>query len=74
MKLSILSKSTFDIYVCFPRVSVFNVDKEFDDLQVGPQLRDLDTVCYFSKYDYGYVFEVTILGIGISIWVARNLL
>jgi len=74
MKISILNKKTFDVYICLPRVSVFSIDKDIDDLQVGPQFRDLDTVLYFSRYDYGYVFEFTILGLGISIWVARNLL
>ena len=52
----------------FPKI-LFHKKTE-DGFECGPYITNLDTGVYYSEYDYGKIFRVTVLGIGISItWI-----
>lgn len=48
--------------------------KTEEGFDCGPFISNLDTGIYFSKYDYGYVFQISFLGVGINItWTTLDI-
>jgi len=49
----------------FPKILFHK--KTDDGFECGPFIRDLDTGIYYSEYDYGKVFQISLFGIGIRV-------
>jgi len=41
--------------------------KTDDGIECGPFITKLDTGIFYSRYDYGYIFQISILGFGVNI-------
>lgn len=52
-----------DIKILLPHILFHK--KTDDGIECGPMFTKLDTGIYFCKYEYGYQFQVSILGFGI---------
>ena len=63
----ILSKDKFSIRLTHPKL-LLHRKSDFGDIECGPYLTDTETGIYYSRYDYGYVFKLQLLGFGIDIW------
>lgn len=60
--------TSIDIRITVPKL-LFLYKKHFEgDKDFGFHLTDLDTGIYLSRYDYGNIFKVQLLGFGIYIW------
>jgi len=66
MKINIFNKS--NILIEFTTPTVLLHKKTEEEIECGPYLTELNTGIYYSKYDYGYMLKVQILGFGLDIW------
>lgn len=66
MKINILNKSNIMIEFTFP--SILFHRKNEQEIECGPYLTDLNTGIFYSKYDYGYMLKLQVLGVGLDIW------
>jgi len=66
MKINILSRSNLLIEFTTPTLLVHRKDEQ--EIECGPYLTNLNTGIFYSKYDYGYMLKVQILGFGIDAW------
>ena len=67
MQIKILNKAYFLLEITTPDILIFKKD-EYGDLEIGPYITKTDTGVFFSKYDYGYMLKLKVLGFGIDIW------
>jgi len=66
MKINLFNKSNFFITLTTPKVLFHR--KEEQEIECGPYVTDLNTGVFYSKYDYGYIFKIQVLGFGIDCW------
>jgi len=66
MKICLLNKSNLFIAITTPSVLLHK--KEETDIECGPYITNLNTGIFYSKYDYGYMLKLQILGFGFDIW------
>lgn len=66
MKINILKKS--NLLIEFTTPSVLFHKKDEQEIECGPYLTELNTGIFYSKYDYGYMLKIQILGFGIDAW------
>lgn len=66
MKFNILNRSSIQVDITTPSVLFHRKDET--DIECGPYVTELDTGIYYSHYDYGRMFELKLLGFGLSIW------
>lgn len=67
MQIKILNKGYLLIEITTPEILVYKKD-EFGDIEVGPYITKIDSGFYFSKYDYGNMLKIKLLGFGLDIW------
>jgi len=65
--MRILDKGKLSIKITYPKL-LLHRKSDFGDIECGPYLTDTETGIYYSRYDYGYVFKLQLLGFGIDIW------
>jgi hypothetical protein len=66
MKLGIFNRSNFFLIITTP--SILFHKKDENEIECGPYLTELNTGIFYSKYDYGYMLKIQILGFGIDAW------
>ena len=66
MKINIFNRSNIFIVITTPNIVLHK--KNETEIECGPYLTDLNTGIYYSKYDYGYMLKLQILGFGLDIW------
>jgi len=66
MKLNLFNRSNILIEITLPSLLLHK--KNENEIECGPYLTELNTGIFYSKYDYGYMLKVQILGIGLDIW------
>jgi len=66
MKINILNRS--NLLVEFTTPSIVLHKKNETEIECGPYLTDLNTGIFYSKYDYGYMLKLQVLGVGLDIW------
>lgn len=66
MKLNILNRSNLLIEFTTPNIVLHK--KNETEIECGPYLTDLNTGIFYSKYDYGYMLKLQVLGFGLDIW------
>jgi len=66
MKINLFNKSNFLFEITTP--SILFHKKEESEIECGPYITDLNTGIFYSKYDYGYMLKIQILGFGIDAW------
>lgn len=66
MKFNIFNRSNLLIEITTPRVLLHS--KIENEIECGPYLTELDTGIFYSKYDYGYMLKLKVLGFGLDIW------
>jgi len=66
MKINIFNRSNILVEFTTPNIVLHR--KNENEIECGPYLTDLNTGIFYSKYDYGYMLKIQILGIGLDIW------
>lgn len=66
MKISLFNKSNLLVELTTPKILLHR--KEEQEIECGPYITDLNTGIFYSKYDYGYMLKVQILGFGFDVW------
>ena len=66
MKISVFNRSNILIDFTTPKILIHKNDEL--EIECGPYITELDTGIYYSRYDYGYMLKVKILGFGLDIW------
>jgi len=64
-----LKQHNYYVKVLIPFISIYK-DNFYGDFDFNIKV---DTNITFSKYEYGYVFNLTLLGFGIDVWIGRNI-
>ena len=67
MKLNVFDKGWLLVEFTLPEVILFRRD-ENDDLEIGLYITKIDTGLFYSKYDYGNILKIKVLGFGLDIW------
>ena len=65
--MNIINKEKLSIKITYPKL-LLHRKTDFGDIECGPYLTDTETGIFYSRYDYGYVFKLQLLGLGIDIW------
>jgi len=68
MQIKILNKGYLLGHITTPRLILVRKDKDNGEIEFGPYLTEVDTGIFYSKYDYGNILKVKVLGFGIDIW------
>jgi len=68
MQIRLLNKGYLLLEVTTPNIILIRKDKDNGEIEFGPYITNVDTGVFFSKYDYGNIFKVKILGFGIDLW------
>ena len=56
------------IDLLWPKILIHR--KTDDGFECGVFVSNLDTGIYYSEYDYGKIFKITLLGFGVSVnWI-----
>jgi len=66
VKINLFNRSNF--FVVFTTHKLLLHKKEEQEIECGPYLTDLNTGIFYSKYDYGYILKLQILGFGLDVW------
>ena len=66
MKINLFNRSNFFVVFTTPKLLLHK--KEEQEIECGPYLTDLNTGIFYSKYDYGYILKLQILGFGLDVW------
>jgi hypothetical protein len=53
--------------ITYPKILIYR-KKDSGDMDCGLHFTDLDTGIFYSRYDYGRIFKLQLLGIGVDIW------
>ena len=67
MNIDIINQDRLMIRLTCPKL-LLHRKSDFGDIECGPYLSDTETGIYYSHYDYGHVFKLQLLGVGIDIW------
>jgi hypothetical protein len=67
VQIKILNKGYLLLEVTTPEVVLLRKD-EFGGYEVGPYITKIETGFFYSKYDYGNILKVKVLGFGLDIW------
>ena len=67
MQIKIFNKGYLLIEITTPEVLVYKKD-EMGDIEIGPYITKIDTGIFYSKYDYGNILKIKILGFGLDVW------
>lgn len=65
--MNVVNKEKLSIKITYPKL-LLHRKTDFGDIECGPYLTDTETGIFYSRYDYGYVFKLQLLGFGIDIW------
>jgi hypothetical protein len=65
--MNVVNKEKLSIKITYPKL-LLHRKSDFGDIECGPYLTDTETGIFYSRYDYGYVFKLQLLGFGIDIW------
>jgi hypothetical protein len=65
--MNVVNKEKLSIKITYPKL-LLHRKTDFGDIECGPYLTDTETGIFYSRYDYGYVFKLQLLGLGIDIW------
>ena len=66
MKLNVFNKGWLLVEFTLPEVILYRKDE--NDIEIGPYITKIDTGVFYSKYDYGNIVKITVLGFGLDIW------
>ena len=67
MQIRVLNKGHLLIAFTTPDLLIIKKD-ENGDIEIGPYLSNTDSGVFYSKYDFGNMLKIKILGFGIDIW------
>jgi len=67
MQIKILNKGYLLVELTTPKLIVVRKDDE-GGIEVGPYLTEIDTGIFYSKYDFGNILKIKVLGFGLDIW------
>jgi hypothetical protein len=65
--MNVINREKLSIKITYPKL-LLHRKTDFGDIECGPYLTDTETGIFYSRYDYGYVFKLQLLGLGIDIW------
>jgi hypothetical protein len=66
LKIDLFNRSNLLVELTTPKILFHK--KEEQEIECGPYLTDLNTGIFYSKYDYGYILKIQLLGFGLDIW------
>lgn len=69
--INIISKNSYILDLILHTPELLLHRKREDEIDCGPVLRNLDTGVHFNKYEYGYSFNITLLGFGVGFRVVK---
>ena len=67
MQIKILNRGHLLIAFTTPDFLIMRKD-ENGDIEIGPYLSNADSGIFYSKYDFGNMLKIKVLGFGIDIW------
>jgi len=67
MQIKILNKGYLLVNITTPEVLIYRKDEE-GEIEIGPYITKIDSGFYYSKYDYGNILKIKLLGFGLDIW------
>ena len=65
--MNVINREKLSIKITYPKL-LLHRKSDFGDIECGLYLTDTETGIFYSRYDYGYIFKLQLLGLGIDIW------